>query len=36
VVDGVVDEQGRGKHSAHLDDKHHRILDHAAWIELAE
>jgi hypothetical protein len=36
VVDGVVDEQRRGEHSAHLDDKHHRILDHAAGIELAD
>ena len=36
VVDRVVDEQCRGKHSAHLDDKHHRILDHAAGIELAD
>ena len=35
VMHGVVDEQRRGEHAAHLDNKHHRVLDHAAGIELA-
>ena len=36
VMDGVVDEQQCGQHATHLDDKHHRVLGHAARIELAE
>ena len=35
VMDCVVDEQRRGEHAADFDDKHHRVLDHAARIELA-
>ena len=35
MIDDVVDEQRGGEHAAHLDHKHHRVLDHAARIELA-
>jgi len=33
---GVVNEQRRSQHTAHLDDEHHRVLCHAAGIKLAE
>ncbi len=35
VMDGVIDEQHRGEHASHFHHKHHRVLDHAARIELA-
>ncbi len=36
VVNGVVDEQGRGQDAADFDDEHDGVLDHPARIELAK
>ena len=36
VMAEVFDEQAEGEHAAHFHHKHHGVLHHPAWIELAK